>query len=182
MRKAVAPRQPFDGVRVSGEDLVSRGVAQWRRERPDLDSSGKEIVGRVLVLQGTILDVVNCALKPHGLQYGSYAVLATLRVSGPPFRMSPSQLKTTLLFSSGGISNLLRRIEVQGLIRRLEAPGDGRGVLVELTEMGLALADRAMPDHAAAEQRLCAGLSRTEQKLLASLLRRMIVARDESGP
>ena len=157
-----------------GDDLVGRGVAQWRQERPDIDSSGKQVIGRVLVLQGLILDQVNRALKPHGLHYASYAVLATLRVAGAPFQMSPSQLKATLLFSSGGISNLLRRMETMGLVRRFEAPGDGRGVLVQLTEPGRRLADLAMVDHAAVERRLCMDLNQTDQALLATLLGRII--------
>ncbi len=66
-------------------DIVGRGMAQWRRERPDIDCSGKAIVGRVLRLQDVILRAVNGVLERHGLRYPIYAVLATLRVSGPPY-------------------------------------------------------------------------------------------------
>src|SRR5881397_755974 len=74
-------------------DLVGRGMAQWRAERPDIDSSGKGVVGRLLCLEGVILQSVNAALAPHGIKYLEYAVLATLRVSGAPFCMTPSCLK-----------------------------------------------------------------------------------------
>lgn len=156
-------------------DLVGRGMAQWRRQRPDIDCSGKAVVGRVLHLQETILRAVNAALAPHGLRYPDYAVLATLRVAGEPFRMSPSRLQATMLFTSGGVSNLLRRVEKKGYVRRLSDPADGRGVLVELTQKGLALAEAAMADHAAVERRLCAMLSKDEQGVLAALLSRMIL-------
>ena len=62
-------------------------MAQWRLERPDIDCSGKAVVGRVLLLQDIILKTVNAALAPHGLRYPAYAVLATLRVSGKPYRL-----------------------------------------------------------------------------------------------
>lgn len=156
-------------------DLVGRGMAQWRRQRPDIDCSGKAVVGRILHLQETILRAVNAALAPHGLRYPDYAVLATLRVAGEPFRMSPSRLQATMLFTSGGVSNLLRRVEKKGYVRRLADPADGRGVLVELTPKGLALAETAMADHAATERRLCAMLSKDEQDAVAALLSRMIL-------
>jgi len=177
-RMSPAPEQPADFPMPAGTprfDLVGRGVAQWQRERPDIDSSGKEVVGRILLLQDTILRTVNAALAPHGLRYPAYAVLATLRVSGAPYRLSPSQLQATMLFTSGGISNLLARIEQQGYIRRSTDRLDRRGVRVELTRKGIDVVDRAMVDHAAAERQLCAMLSGNERGALAGLLSRMIL-------
>jgi len=162
-------------------DLVGRGMAQWRRERPDIDCSGKAVVGRVLMLQEIILRTVNAALAPHGLRYPAYAVLATLRAAGAPYLLSPTQLRDTMLFTSGGISNLLARIEKQGLIRRSTDPADKRGVRVELTRKGLDLANRAMADHAAAERRLCAMLTEPQQRDLAAMLSRLIVFNNSSG-
>lgn len=156
-------------------DLVGRGMAQWRRQRPDIDCSGKAVIGRILHLQETILRAVNAALASHSIRYPDYAVLATLRVAGEPYRMSPTRLQATMLFTSGGVSNLLRRVEKKGLVRRLADPADGRGVLVELTQKGLVLAEAAMADHAAVERRLCGMLSKDEQDILAALLSRMIL-------
>ncbi|MEJ8573614.1 MarR family transcriptional regulator [Microbaculum marinum] len=156
-------------------DIVGRGMAQWRHERPDIDCSGKAIVGRILRLQDVILRGVNSALERHGLRYPSYAVLATLRASGAPYRMSPSRLKETLLLTSGGTSNLLSRLESIGWIRRLADPRDGRGVIVELTDSGRELADRAMRDHAAMERALVAMFTEEEQTQLAAMLSRMLV-------
>ena len=156
-------------------DLVGRGMAQWRRQRPDIDCSGKAVIGRILHLQETILRAVNAALAGHGVRYADYAVLATLRVAGDPYRLSPSRLQATMLFTSGGVSNLLQRVERKGYVRRLADPADGRGILVELTQKGFALAEAAMADHAAVERRLCAMLNADEQDDLARLLSRMIL-------
>ena len=156
-------------------DLVGRGMAQWRRERPDIDCSGKAVVGRIVMLHDIILKSVDAVLAPYGLRYPEYAVLATLRAAGPPYRLSPSRLQATMLFSSGGISNLLRRIEAKGLVRRSTDAADGRGVQVELLRKGLEVANLAMLDHAAAERRLCAALDPGDQATLSRLLSRMIV-------
>jgi DNA-binding MarR family transcriptional regulator len=150
-------------------------MAQWRQARPDIDSSGKAVVGRLLCLEGVVLQAANAALAPHGLKYIEYAVLATLRVAGPPYRMTPTRLQATLLFTSGGLSNLLKRLEAAGWVRRTDHPEDGRGVLVGLTAAGRALADRAMPDHAAAERALLHMFDAREREQLAALLSRMML-------
>ena len=168
------PLSPRSGARRGADDLVGRGIEQWRTERPDLDSSGKEVIGRLLHLEGVVLQAVNAALAPHGLKYLEYAVLTTLRVSGAPYRMTPSNLQATLLFTSGGLSNLLKRLESNGWIQRTDDPNDGRGVLVCLTAKGRRLADRAMPDHAKAELRLLRMFSEPERAQLAQLLARMM--------
>jgi hypothetical protein len=63
------------GAATLNEDLVGLGMAQWRRERADIDCSGKAVVGRILLLQGIILKAVDAVLAPHGLRYPAYAVL-----------------------------------------------------------------------------------------------------------
>lgn len=163
-----APGDPADF------DTVGRGMARWRRERPDIDSSGKAVVGRILRLEGVILKAVNATLAAHGLKYPAYAILATLRVEGAPYRLSPSQLQQTMLFSSGGISNLLLRLEKDGLIRRTSDRNDRRSVIVELTAKGVALADAAMADHAATERHLIRMFTQDERGQLASMLARML--------
>lgn len=155
-------------------DRVGRGMASWKRERPDIDCSGKAIVGRILHLHDIILRSVDRVLARHGLKYPTYAVLATLRVSGKPYRMSPGELLSTLLLTSGGLSNLLRRMEKEGFIRRLADKRDGRGVIVELTEKGIAAADASMADHAAVERELCATLPSDLQAQVAKALSLMI--------
>lgn len=163
----LAPRRRDD-------DVVSRGIAQWRAERPDIDSSGKAVIGRLLHLQGVVLQTVNTALAPHGLKYQEYAVLATLRVAGAPFQMTPSNLKSRLLFTSGGLSNLLKRLEASAWITRCNDPSDGRGVLVSLTIKGRNLADVAMPDHARAELQLLGSFPKAQRDLLGALLARLM--------
>jgi len=161
-------------------DLIERGMRWWRQERPDIDSSGKAVVGRLLRLQDLALRRLNEAIAPFGLKYQEYGVLATLRVKGSPFQMTPSELQSTLLYSSGGLSNLLKRLEQGGYIRRVEHPRDGRGVLVKLTPKGRRLAEQAMPEHAKAELALIAMFDATERLQLASLLAKMV--RSHSSP
>lgn len=164
-------------------DLVGRGMRQWQRERPDIDSSGKAVVGRLLRLEEVVLRTLNAVLEPFGLKYQEYAVLATLRVAGAPYRLPPSRLQATLLFTSGGLSNLLKRLERAGWIKRSIDPSDGRGVLVKLTPKGVRLADEAMPRHAAAELHLVRMFDASQRDTLAHLLSQMMTGNaPELGP
>jgi DNA-binding MarR family transcriptional regulator len=157
-------------------DIVDVGTAMWRRECPEIDCSGKEVTGRILRLSEMFLNDMNKNMAKFQVPFSVYAVVATLRASGPPYRLSPSELQNTLLISSGGVSNIIKKAEKSGYVQRLTDPMDGRGVIVELTGSGIVLSRATMPAQADLERALVACLSQHEQGLLASLLRRLILA------
>ena len=67
-------------------------------------------------------------------------MLATLRSVGSPFELQPTELKARLLMSSGGVSNVLNRLEGRGLIERKPDDNDGRSCWVRLTTEGSEMA------------------------------------------
>lgn len=149
-------------------------IAQWADERPDLDTRPFAIVGRI-GRAGHLLDAaVEAKLGQHRLSRWSWDVLAALRRSGPPYRLTPTALYRSLMRTSGAVSNRLKRLEEQGLVRRVADPADGRGVLVELTPAGRRLVDSVIGEHLENERRLIAGLSRAEQRELGNLLRKLL--------
>ncbi|HLU18398.1 MAG TPA: MarR family transcriptional regulator [Pusillimonas sp.] len=166
-------------MKSSEDDRISAGMRRWRREFPDIDCSGKAVVGRMLHLQEVFLREVNRTLAKHRLNYPAFALLATLRVEGAPYRMSPKALLGTLILTSGGLSNILRKLEKAGHIRRLANETDGRGVIVELTEQGRRLVEPAMRDHAETEKKLVAALSPEEQRLMAQALKLLMHAHSD---
>jgi len=177
MRGRTAQRRKIEEQPIWKNDRVGAGMQRWQREFPDVDCSGKAVVGRLLHLREVFLDAVNRTLAKHRLKYPAFAVLATLRVEGAPYRMSPKALLDVLILTSGGLSNLLRRLEKAGLIRRRSDDIDGRGVIVELTEQGRRIVEPAMRDHAETERRLISALSRDEQNAVATALGRMMLGR-----
>ena len=158
----------------TAEDRIRNGLKSWRREVPDLGISGKEICGRLVALNGALLYELNAALAPYGLKYPEYGVLATLRVSGAPYQMSHKLLRETVFFTSGGMSNLLARLDRKRLIARGGDSGDRRVTLVRLTDKGLALAEATMAIQAALEANFCAALSDAEKDTLVSCLSRLL--------
>lgn len=158
-------------------DRVGAGMQRWRREFPEIDCSGKAVVGRLLHLHEVFLKTINRTLAKHRLKYPAFAVLATLRVQGAPYRMSPTALLDSLILTSGGLSNLLRRLEKAGHIRRMADNVDGRGVIVELTAQGRRVVEPAMRDHADTERQLITMLSSEERDSVAQMLGRMMLGK-----
>jgi DNA-binding MarR family transcriptional regulator len=156
------------------QDHVDSILAQWRRERPDLDSSPMGVIGRISRAERTLGASLERLFAGFGLSRGEFDVLATLRRSGSPYRLTPTALFTDLMLSSGGMTNRLDRLERAGLIARSPDPSDRRGTLVELTPRGQELVDAAVAAHLANEQRLLEALSADEREQLAGLLRKLL--------
>ncbi|TVT53203.1 MarR family transcriptional regulator [Amycolatopsis rhizosphaerae] len=152
-------------------DHVDRVLEQWGKQRPDLDASPMGVIGRLRRLTRLIDAELVRTFAVHGLDEPSFDVLATLRRNDPPHRLTPKQLMRSTMITSGGVSQRLARLEGRGLVRRTPNEADGRGVLVELTEEGRALIDRALPDHVANEHRLLGALDESERAELSDRLR-----------
>jgi DNA-binding MarR family transcriptional regulator len=157
-------------------DRIDRLAAQWRAERPDLDTGVMAEVARLLVIARLIERRLDATAMEFGVHPSEGDVLFTLRRAGAPHRLSPKALSEALLVTSGTMTNRLDRLEARGLVRRLPDPADRRGVLVELTDEGRALADRAVEVHLAREEELLAGLSRRERDQLSRLGRKLLAS------
>jgi len=158
------------GARRDGVDEI---LEQWRQERPELDHSPIGVIGRVSRLARELEQRLEPTYAAQGLEPGWYDVLATLRRSGPPYRLRPSDFTSTLMLTSSGTTKRLDRLEHAGLITRAPDPADRRGVLIALTEAGRELIDRATEAHLANERRILAELTESEQRALADLLRKL---------
>jgi DNA-binding MarR family transcriptional regulator len=156
-------------------DGVDEILEQWRRERPDLDPSPIGVVGRVSRLARELERRLEPVYAAHGLEPGWHDVLATLRRSGPPYRMRPTDLMETLMLTSSGTTKRLDRLEQAGMIAREPDPSDRRGTLIVLTDAGRKLIDRVTGPHLANEARLLAALTPAERDALAGLLRKLLI-------
>ena len=132
-----------------------------------------EVIGRLNDLSAVIgRDHLETHFAKFGLQRGEFDVLATLRRSGAPFTLTPTDLYEATMMTSGGMTARLDRLEKRGLIARRPNPEDRRGTLVTLTDQGRELVESAVVPHAANETRLLSPLTPEEQGQLNDLLRK----------
>jgi DNA-binding MarR family transcriptional regulator len=160
------------------QDEVDRLVAAWRRERPDLDVTPLEVLSRVTRLARHLDKARRTAFATHDLEAWEFDVLSALRRAGAPYQLSPGQLLTQTLVTSGTMTNRIDRLAGKGLVQRLPDPSDRRGVLVSLTAQGRDRVDAALADLLGREERLLAALSRQQRESLAVLLRALVIPFD----
>ena len=165
-------------------DHVDRILQQWQHERPELDPLAMSIFGRLWRLNAIAGKAVEQVHLQFGLTQPEFDVLATLRRSGEPYTLSPTALYTSLMLSSGAMTNRLDKLEARGLIYREPSPEDRRSMLVAMTKAGLALINETMTAHVANEQRLLRSLNLEQQKELADLLRTLLLdmGHDQTDP
>jgi len=155
-------------------DEVDTIVEAWRRERPDLDVAPMEVLSRISRLARHLDRIRANAFSAHHLESWEFDVLAALRRSGPPYRLSPGQLLRETMVTSGTMTNRVDRLAARRLVARQDHPDDRRGVLVQLTEPGRVVVDAALAELLAAERGILAALDVTEHDQLTRSLRLLL--------
>lgn len=151
-------------------DHVGRIMAQWHRERPDLDVSPQGVIGRLHRLAARLTEELVAVYGRYGLGEGEFDVLATLRRAGAPYELAPGDLARWTMVSSGAVTKRVDRCVEQGWVTRRVSDSDQRGRVIALTDAGRELIDRAFEAHMANERRLVGMLDELERARLAHLL------------
>lgn len=154
-------------------DHVDRILAQWRRARPGLDVSPMAVIGRLGRAAAVVDARLAATFASHGIDSGTFDVLATLARQGEPFRITPAELAADAMITSSAVAQRLNRLDRLGLVVREPNPDDGRGKFVRLTDAGRELLDAVLPDHLVTEREILAPLSVEERDTLAGLLSKL---------
>jgi DNA-binding MarR family transcriptional regulator len=146
-----------------------------------LDDPGAHGFFSRLARVGLLLEAFQArCFDPFGLRFIDYSVLRMLELEG---ELSPSRLAELVVRSSGGMTQILDRLERSGLVARKPDPRDRRKLTVGLTPAGLRLVRRANRAWVAQKQELLAGAGREELKRLdgavQELMRRLDGSADE---
>ncbi|AUV86291.1 MarR family winged helix-turn-helix transcriptional regulator [Vibrio campbellii] len=144
-------------------DAIDRVVSQWAKEKPELDTEPMAIMGRLMRIAKHMENHVAELHKRYDLKMGEFDVLATLRRSGQPYRLTPSELISSMMLTSGAMTNRLDKLEKKGLIAREHSKEDRRSVTVELTAKGFELIDSLIEQHLQAQHELMGSLNSAEK-------------------
>lgn len=154
-------------------DAVDLIIEQWRHARPDVDVSAMAVFGRLHRIFDRYTDQIGVVFERHGINMAAFDVLSALRRTGAPYRRTAGELAKQTLVTTGGITLRVNRLEEAGLVERERDTEDGRVVYVRLTEAGLALIDTVVEEHFRNEQQMLRTVSATDQRALATLLRKV---------
>lgn len=166
----------------SETDHVGSVHALWRQEMPDVSLEGSAILARARRITLMVREKILPVLANHGLDGGEFYVLSALRRAGAPYALRPTELYRSLMVSSGGMTDRLRRLEQRGLVQRRPSDDDRRSKLVELTPEGRRLIEKAWREDMAIENAIVSKLGSAERKQLAGLLEQLALIMEREVP
>lgn len=150
-------------------DPIARAAELW--EKRIGPSTSMAAVTSVMRVQQIIQSAVDTALKPHGLTFARFEALVLLtfsRAGSLPMRVMGERLQ----LHPTSVTNIVDRLEADGLVRRTPHPTDRRTTLVEITEAGHAR--RAAATEAVMEVEFgLRGLTERQTEQLTELLARV---------
>jgi len=153
------------------DHLVDRLAEMPAVEKVDPLAEG--ICDRISVIQRRLMLRHKRSLSRHDITWRDWQVLTNLMLGGDTPR-SPSDLASTLMVTTGAMTNVLDRLEEAGLTRRVRNPADRRSVIVEATDAGVSLWYAAVNELGAQEAALVSVLTAPEQRQLNGLLRKLL--------
>jgi DNA-binding MarR family transcriptional regulator len=135
----------------------------------DIDSLETYLIFRRVASE--LVATIQGYMANAGFSEGRLAILLLLR-EAPEHSLAPSELAEQIEVTRGTITGLLDGLEKAGWVVRKNHPEDRRMLTIQLTEEGLAMLERAMPEHFRRIQEFMsrANLSKEEQKQLVTLL------------
>lgn len=156
-------------------DDIDRFRQDWTREASAIDTEPMAIFGRINRIAHQIAPSIEAMFARYGIDRGEFDVIATLRRSGAPYCLTPTEIYRSLVISSGGLTHRLNRLEKAGLVTRHTSAADRRSLLVQLTDKGAALASAAFAEDMKLEKMWMEGLSSAERNQLSGLLRKLLL-------
>ena len=128
-------------VKTDAAELLERLVAEELPNR-----RGLEAWTSLLSAHATLMRRLETDLETEtGLALADFDVLAQLALAGGELRMT--DLAALALISRSGMTRRVARLVDEGLVCRIAADGDARGVVVSLTEGGSARLAETAPVH-----------------------------------
>ncbi|HKB30491.1 MAG TPA: MarR family transcriptional regulator [Streptosporangiaceae bacterium] len=129
-------------------DPIARAAAIWERRFGPAEAMAA--VTSIMRAQQILLAQLDTVLRPHGLTFARYEALVLLSFSRSG-ALPLGLIGERLMVHPTSVTNIIARLEKQGLVSRRRNPLDGRGRLAEITGQGRATVQRATADLTAAD-------------------------------
>jgi DNA-binding MarR family transcriptional regulator len=121
------PKLPFDPIERAGE-IWTRRIG---------DPTAMRLATSIMRVQQLISAELDAALRPYGITFARYEVLALISFSADG-TLPLSKIGERLMVHPTSVTNAMDRLESQGLVRRLPDEADRRRTLAALTDEGRA--------------------------------------------
>ncbi|MGS0689412.1 MarR family winged helix-turn-helix transcriptional regulator [Shewanella sp. 0m-4] len=153
----------------SMEEVLQQNAANW----PECAKTSYPALLRLTQVNNIFIQLITECVGHYQLQPIDFNLLSCLRRQPAPHILSPTELYQSLLFSSGGLTKVLVRLQESGLIERCDNYEDKRSKLVVLSAKGKDLVEEVMPELHRQEQKMLSALSCHELDQLDDMMRRI---------
>lgn len=141
--------------------------------RKPLRHRGQETLLNIIVTSSILMGEAQRVLSGFGLTESQLNVLMMLLYQSEDGRLTQTQLSRMLVVKRSGITGLVDRMEKAGLVRRIPDPADRRVNLIEMTEQGRDLLDRAHGPYFRRIEEVASALTDEEHDNLNAILERV---------
>lgn len=110
--------------------------------------------------------------QKYNLLHSELDVLATLFFDGEA--MSPTELYESTIFSSGGMTKVLKKLENKEYISRIPSKNDKRSKLVKIEPKGKEIVQKCLVDVKQNDNKIFSILTKDEKKILKQLFKKVV--------
>jgi DNA-binding MarR family transcriptional regulator len=126
----------------------------------------------ITLIHKNMFNDTECFLKTqYDLLHSHVDVLASLYFDGNS--LSPTELYDATIFSSGGMTKVLKKLEERNLIKREASSNDKRSMLISLTKEGKDLIENCMIEVAKQKEEKFSILTQKEKDDLKNILSKL---------
>jgi MarR family transcriptional regulator, negative regulator of the multidrug operon emrRAB len=121
-------------------------------------------------------DLESAVHRPRGLTWPSFRLLFVVWLAGP---LEPRRAAELAGVTKAAVSNLAKALIADGLLMSTPSDSDGRSVRLALTETGRTQMQALFAEQHLREQAWTAALTPAEQRVLITLLNKLIAGRTD---
>ena len=133
---------PAESSSPDKRDPIASARANWERAGWGDVADGMVAVTSVMRAHQILLARVENALRPYDLSFARFELLRLLafsRAGSLPITKASDRLQIHVT----SVTHAIRRLEADGLVKRVPHPTDGRTTLVQITDLGRSTAEDA---------------------------------------
>jgi MarR family transcriptional regulator, negative regulator of the multidrug operon emrRAB len=146
----------------------------------ELDDTNTEATSLIITLNRAanlvIYDLESSVHRPRGLSWSAFRLLFVVWLAGP---LESGRAAKLAGMSRAAVSNLTNTLIAKGMLRKYSSGGDGRTIMLELTDEGSEYTRTAYRDQNTQEARWASALTEVEAQVLIMLLEKLMSHRKE---
>jgi len=154
---------------------LEKDILRHKERSPETYNDIAQVTVPFYMFYNKMMEGVYNIEEQYGISNSELDVLASLIMSGnDEYILSPTKLYERLLFTSGAITKVLKKLEEKKYITRLNNEYDKRSKLVQITPSGKEICQKTLKDVLLYEEQCFDPLSQEEKDIFKNLLIKMM--------